>query len=113
MSFNRQLFSAALRSHLAKHHLSIREAAKATGVSASTLSRLTNNEEPDINTFASLISWLEVDANVFLSQKNPEWAVEERWAWLYHDFALLGVPEELVEAMVTILRLVVKEVPND
>jgi transcriptional regulator with XRE-family HTH domain len=105
MTFNRHLFSAALSAHMTTHKLTLREAAKVSGISASTLSRLTNGDAPDMDTFATLVRWLEVDSNVFLDCV-PVNGVDERYARLYDALSALGTPSELTEAIVTIVQLV-------
>ncbi len=52
--FNHQLFAASLDAYLAPRKLSLRDAAKLCGVSASTLSRLVHGEVPDLEVFDRL-----------------------------------------------------------
>jgi len=55
--------------------MGIREAAKLIGISPATLSRIENGKIPDLDTFAKLCKWLEIDpANVMglASQKQSE-----------------------------------------
>lgn len=70
--FDRQCFAAALESHLASHYLPLREAAKQSGISASTLSRLLHGETPDMETFAQLCRWLGVVPGAFFSDVGAD-----------------------------------------
>ena len=110
--FDRHLFAAAIKSHILQHDLSLREAAKESGVSVATLSRLTHGEIPDIENFALIAKWLEVDANQFLEKPQGKLLQEdqglrrgEAWVGLYCNLQELGVSEELIEAIATIVRL--------
>lgn len=63
--FNRQLFSASLDTHITSNKLSLRDAAKQCGVSASTLSRLLRGETPDMDSFGLLCDWMCTRPGVF------------------------------------------------
>lgn len=59
-----------------KVKISLREAAKAIGISPATLCRLSNGNLPDVVTFYKVILWLELDEHIFLffdvsKTKNP------------------------------------------
>lgn len=58
---------SARREHLS---LGLREAARVSGVSHATLSRVEKGEEPDINTFAKLCSWLQLSPTLFLNDNG-------------------------------------------
>ena len=107
MTFNSLLFSKAIQGRILQYGLSLRESAQQTGVSASTLSRLANGESPDIDSFAALVRWLDIDANVFLDTA-PDGKMDDAWTRLYLSLQELAVPAELIEAMVKILRLIRK-----
>lgn len=63
---------AALDQKRRKLGLSWRQLAKSAGVSPSTLTRMGQGKRPDVDSFAGLISWLEVSAEKFLrSSKEP------------------------------------------
>lgn len=109
MSFDSQLFSAAIQARLRSSKLSLRDAAKKSGVSASTLSRLTNGEMlPDIETFDAVTAWLVVDANVFLHRSSGSMTETERLTWLLSCLQDLDVPEDVIQAIVTLVQHVVK-----
>lgn len=46
--------------------LSWRQLAKQVGVNPSTMTRLANGQRPDIDAFATLVSWLSMPADSFL-----------------------------------------------
>lgn len=46
--------------------MGIREAAKQAEVSPATLSRVEAGKQPDLNTFAKICKWLDVDPNTLL-----------------------------------------------
>jgi transcriptional regulator with XRE-family HTH domain len=50
----------------ASKDLSWRELARQIGVSASTMSRLAQGQNPDINAFARMVRWLNVQAEAFI-----------------------------------------------
>jgi transcriptional regulator with XRE-family HTH domain len=106
MSFNRQVFRAHLQSALLQHHLSLRDAAKRSGISASTLSRLVNGETPDMETFAALVEWLQADTSAFFD--NEHHAVEDEsqaWAMLYMAMEALDIPRGLIQIIVEMIHL--------
>lgn len=62
---------AALDSKRRAKGLSWRQLANKAGVSQSTLTRMQQGKRPDVDTFASLIRWLGMPAEVFLRPENP------------------------------------------
>ena len=106
MSFDQRLFSAAIQARMQQHGLSVREAAKEAGISASTISRLTNGEAPDIESFAVVCRWLEMDANQFLEKPSGGDAAHDLWITLYYNLQWLEVPDDCIEAIVRIVRLI-------
>ncbi len=52
--------------------LGVRAAAKAIGTSPASLSRIENGQVPDLETFAAICQWLEIDPNEFLGMKVSE-----------------------------------------
>ncbi len=63
---------AALDSKRRAMGLSWRQLATRAGVSQSTLTRMQQGKRPDVDTFASLIRWLGMPAEVFLKSENPK-----------------------------------------
>ncbi len=56
----------ALDAARASKQLSWRELARMIGVSASTMSRLAQKQNPDVNAFAKMVRWLNVPAEAFI-----------------------------------------------
>lgn len=56
----------ALDAARASKQLSWRELARIIGVSASTMSRLAQKQNPDVNAFAKMVRWLNVPAEAFI-----------------------------------------------
>lgn len=56
----------ALDAARASKKLSWRELARIIGVSASTMSRLAHDQNPDVNAFAKMVRWLNVPAEAFI-----------------------------------------------
>lgn len=52
--------------------ISWRQAAAAIGVSPSLLSRLRNNQRPDLDAFARIVDWLGVPADGFLRKSSDQ-----------------------------------------
>lgn len=63
--FDNEAFFAALDSERASRSMNWRAVAKATGVSSSTLTRIGQGRRPDIDSFAALASWANVDPEAF------------------------------------------------
>jgi len=77
---------AALDSKRRAKGLSWRQLATDAGVSQSTLTRMQKGKRPDVDTFASLIRWLGMPAEVFLKSGNPR----DKKASEPHPVALLS-----------------------
>jgi transcriptional regulator with XRE-family HTH domain len=105
MSFDSNTFGASILGKLLMEEKSLRDAAKETGISVSTLSRITRGEDPDIHTFATIVRWMDTDVNVFF--KTPDILPEQdEWAELYMSLLNLNVPHDIIKALMTIIRLV-------
>ena len=68
---------AMIRARLDQDGLKLRDAAIETGISSATLSRVLNGKLPDTKTFAALVRWLGVSADLFIpsrrqAQSTPE-----------------------------------------
>lgn len=109
MSFDRARFSAALKAHLVQYNLSLRDAAKASSVSASTLSRIANGELPDVESFASLVTWMQLDANQFLTTSNQRFSTHDAWRTFYASLYELRLPSECINALTTLVRTLVSK----
>jgi transcriptional regulator with XRE-family HTH domain len=106
VSFNHRTFRAYLQATLQQSHLSLRDAARASGVSASTLSRLLNGETPDLETFATLAQWLQVDAGAFFDHEQHATPDEaSTWVMLYSVCEALEMPTDFTEALVKMVQV--------
>ena len=68
--FNKRLFAEHLLSWQNQGGLSVRKAAKEIGISASTLSRLNNQQIiPDLETFYYCVKWLGMEMEFFFTKQ--------------------------------------------
>ena len=66
-------FHAALNAHRAARRLTWKEVAQQSGVSASTLTRMSQGKRPDVDGLALLLAWSGLDALQFVPTANePE-----------------------------------------
>jgi transcriptional regulator with XRE-family HTH domain len=66
-------FHAALDAQRAAKELTWKEVAEQSGVSASTLTRMSQGRRPDVDGLALLLAWSGLDASNFLPEANkPE-----------------------------------------
>lgn len=71
--FDREAFYAALNATRLSRMLSWKEVASETGVAASTLSRIGQGSNPDVNGLAALLKWANLKAEMFMpSVRNDE-----------------------------------------
>ena len=59
---------AALDTERGARHLTWKDVAAQSGVSASTLTRLSQGRRPDVDSLAALIHWLGLSADTFMSK---------------------------------------------
>lgn len=93
--------AAMVRARLDQEHLKLRDAAEQTGVSAATLSRVLNNKLPDTKTFAALVRWLGVSADLFIPSNKSASVPETIEAHLRADRTL---PADLARALADLVR---------
>lgn len=93
--------AAMVRARLDQEHLKLRDAAEQTGVSAATLSRVLNNKLPDTKTFAALVRWLGVSADLFIPSNKSSSVPEAIEAHLRADRTL---PADLARALADLVR---------
>lgn len=93
--------AAMVRARLEQQGLKLRQAAEQTGVSAATLSRVLNNKLPDTRTFAALVRWLDVSADLFIPTRAATSTPEMIEAHLRADRTL---PPELARALADLVR---------
>jgi len=68
MKFNSELFRKEVATkRVVRLGISLDEAAKASGVSKATLSRLERGAPPDIFTFGTICQWLKISPNKFFN----------------------------------------------
>lgn len=63
---------AALDSQRRSRHLAWKDVADESGVSASTLTRLSQGRQPDVNSLAALTAWLGISADDFMRSERAE-----------------------------------------
>lgn len=69
-NFNKQIFAEKLISKQKENKLSVRKASKEIGISASTLSRLNNQQiVPDLETFYLCVKWLGMEMEFFFNKQ--------------------------------------------
>lgn len=93
--------AAMVKAKLDLHGLKLRDAAAQTGVSAATLSRVLNGKLPDTKTFAALVRWLGVSADLFIPARSSASVPETIEAHLRADRTL---PPELARALADLVR---------
>ena len=93
--------ASMVRARLEQQHLKLRDAAEQSGVSAATLSRVLNNKLPDTRTFAALVRWLGVSADLFIPATRKATTPETIEAHLRADRTL---PPELAGALADLIR---------
>jgi transcriptional regulator with XRE-family HTH domain len=69
--FDVKALVAALESERASRDLAWKDVAEQSGVSASTLTRLTQGRRPDVDSLAALTAWLNVPADRFMRSATP------------------------------------------
>ena len=63
---------AALDAQRRSRHLTWKNVADESGVSASTLTRLSQGRQPDVNSLAALTAWLGISADNFMRSEQAE-----------------------------------------
>lgn len=67
--FDASGFWAAVDSTCVARGLTHKQAAAQAGISASTMTRLSQGKKPDVDTFAALVLWMGISADLFLRQE--------------------------------------------
>lgn len=94
--------AAMIRARLQRDGLKLRDAAVEAGVSPATLSRVVNGNLPDTRTFAALVRWLNVSADMFIPRESIASVPEVVEAHLRADRTL---PPELAKAIADLVRV--------
>jgi transcriptional regulator with XRE-family HTH domain len=69
-SFDASAFFSALDAQRIAKKLNWKEVAAASGVSASTLTRMAQGKRPDVDSLAALLSWSGLNADDFIRDKD-------------------------------------------
>ena len=72
--YNTEKLSTLVRSRRA--NLTLRDAATESGVSASTLSRVENGKNPDMESFLQLCNWLNIEPAKFFGNEQVNQSVD-------------------------------------
>jgi transcriptional regulator with XRE-family HTH domain len=92
---------AMIRARLDHDGLKLRDAAGETGISSATLSRVLNGKLPDTKTFAALVRWLGVSADLFIPSRQAQSTPEAIEAHLRADRTL---PPDVARALADLVR---------
>lgn len=100
-----QLLYRAVETVQHYRRISAREIAREIGVSPSTLTRIKDGHRPEVDAFASIISWLKADPLAFITRADGSAAEEDERvlvaredaliAWSWAQEALAYLPERL------------------
>jgi transcriptional regulator with XRE-family HTH domain len=94
--------AAMIRARLEHDGLKLRDAAAEAGVSSATLSRVINGNLPDTRTFAALVRWLNVSADMFIPRASTASVPEVVEAHLRADRTL---PPDLAKAIADLVQV--------
>ena len=73
-NFDTDAFYAALNAARLSRQMTWKDVAEATGVTASTFSRMSQGAKPDVNGLAALLKWSNINAEMFIpgaGKKDP------------------------------------------
>jgi transcriptional regulator with XRE-family HTH domain len=70
-SFDSRAFFAALDAERSSRHLTWKDVAQQAGISASTLSRMSQGRRPDVDGLATLLAWSGLDVAAFIRSSQP------------------------------------------
>lgn len=63
-------FAKAVAGRLKHQRIDVRSAAQETGLSAATISRVARGSPPDVQSLATLLAWLQLPFEVFVSETD-------------------------------------------
>lgn len=74
VTFDNEAFFSALNAERLSRQMTWKEVAEEAGVAASTLTRMGDGKNPDVNGLAALLAWSGLKADSFIegAKKNPE-----------------------------------------
>ena len=101
-NFDTESFYAALNAARLSRQMTWKDVAEATGVAASTLSRMAQGARPDVNGFAALLKWSNLKAESFIpgSGRNEAAPIARITALLRADPHLTRQNAKLMEDIV-------------
>jgi len=70
VTFDSEAFFSALNAERLSRHMTWKEVAQQAGVQASTLTRMGDGKNPDVNGFAALLSWSGLKAENFIPNES-------------------------------------------
>ena len=100
--FNVGGFHAALDAQRAAKGLSWKDVAAQSGVSASTLTRMSQGRRPDVDGLALLLAWSGLDATQFLPQANAPEPLAQITANLRADKNLSADSAKALESIIKV-----------
>ena len=95
-------FYAALDAQRAAKGLNWKEVSQQSGVSASTLTRMSQGRRPDVDGLALLLAWSGLDASNFLPRANSPETLAQITAHLRADRKLKPESAEALEAIIRV-----------
>ena len=95
-------FHAALDGQRTAKGLAWKDVADQAGVSASTLTRMSQGKRPDVDSLALLLAWSGLDASRFLPSANAPEPLAEIAANLRADRNLSPESAEAIEAIIKV-----------
>lgn len=112
--FDNQAFWIALENTRISRNLSWRQVAEKSGVSASTLTRISQGKRPDMDSFSALIYWSGLDSQRFVGKSDDDSSGGDALAqislYLKEDRNLTPEASKILEAMV---QAVYQQMKND
>lgn len=101
--FDTEGFFSSLNSVRARRELSWRDVASQSGVAPSTLSRLSQGKNPDVNGLAALLAWSGLKAEMFIAGPREERIdpLSQITSLIRRDRALARNSAQIMEDLVT------------
>ena len=93
-------FHAALNAQRVSKGLNWKEVSQESGVSASTLTRMSQGRRPDVDGLALLLAWSGLDASNFIPRANSPEPLAQITAHLRADRKLKPESAEALEAII-------------
>ena len=114
--FQYELFLATLQMHLkGSRDVSLRQCAKESGISASTLSRLLSRETvPSLKVFVTLCSWMHTQPTLFFEAENEEASPQQSpiEELCQRILGCPGLPANVRESLVGLVKVLLDQTPQ-